>query len=187
MVSTQTIDSSKSQVHGYFGPSRYLLQQVLCLSATVVRRNGDSSKSFHPSCHHFGQAKRAAAFILWLCGSLARIFGRTGCCFKGVQNIPRRWPTFGAKGNILKEKFLPLLLLCTHSLISYHKLFCREAILWRRLSHQNVTPFLGVSTTLFEFCIVSDWMPSGDINTYLRRNPAANRLELVSRTASIHL
>ena len=65
-------------------------------------------------------------------------------------------------------------------LTSQTQLFCKEAVLWRRLKHPNVVPFLGVNSTLFELCIVSEWMPHGDINTYLRADPATNRLALVS-------
>jgi serine/threonine protein kinase len=57
--------------------------------------------------------------------------------------------------------------------------FCREAVLWKRLSHPNILPFLGVSTTLFSLCMVCEWMGNGNVMRYLKRNPAANRLHLV--------
>lgn len=54
-------------------------------------------------------------------------------------------------------------------------------MLWKRLKHPNVLPFLGVSTTLFQFCMVSDWIPHGNVVEFLRENPEANRFSLVSK------
>ncbi|EMD33245.1 hypothetical protein CERSUDRAFT_142885 [Gelatoporia subvermispora B] len=61
------------------------------------------------------------------------------------------------------------------------KTFCREAILWKRLRHPNITPFRGIDSTSFEpgWAIVCDWMPRGTIADYLRSNTAANRLRLI--------
>ena len=64
----------------------------------------------------------------------------------------------------------------------YIQRFCWEIIGWKRLSHPNILPLLGVyvSTNPQDLCIVSDWMQRGDVMTYARAKPEANRLRLVS-------
>ena len=44
--------------------------------------------------------------------------------------------------------------------------FCREAIVWRQLKHRHILPFLGVDRFAFpsRLCMVSPWMPYGNIN-----------------------
>ncbi|TDL22635.1 kinase-like protein [Rickenella mellea] len=60
------------------------------------------------------------------------------------------------------------------------KSFCREAVFWRRFSHPNIVPFLGISDPkLFPLCMVSQWMANGNLLVYLRRYPRANRLNLL--------
>ena len=59
---------------------------------------------------------------------------------------------------------------------------CREVLIWKRLSHPNVLPLLGVSVSKSPqyFRIISEWMPNGNVTEYTRSNPEANRLRLVS-------
>jgi hypothetical protein len=40
-------------------------------------------------------------------------------------------------------------------------------------------PITKVSEALFPFCIMSPWMPGGNITQYTQTNPDANRLALV--------
>ena len=63
---------------------------------------------------------------------------------------------------------------------------CREVLIWKRLSHPNILPLLGVSVSKNPqyFRIISEWMPNGNVIEYIRSNPEANRLRLVS--PSIH-
>jgi len=58
--------------------------------------------------------------------------------------------------------------------------FYREVVEWKYVSHPNVLPFLGVSETLFPFCIISPWLPNGNILKYTQEHRGANRLQLVS-------
>ena len=47
------------------------------------------------------------------------------------------------------------------------------------ISHPNVLPVIEVSETPFPFCIMSPWMPRGNIIQYTKMNPDADRLVLV--------
>ena len=58
--------------------------------------------------------------------------------------------------------------------------FYREIVAWKYVSHPNVLPFLGVSETLFSFCIISPWLRNGNIVEYIQKHREANRLHLVS-------
>jgi len=58
-------------------------------------------------------------------------------------------------------------------------LYC-EIAEWKHVSHPNVIPLLGVSESLLSFCIISPWLPNGNILEYSRKHGGANRLHLVS-------
>ena len=45
--------------------------------------------------------------------------------------------------------------------------------------HPNVLPVNEVSETSFPLCIMSPWMPNGNINQYIQKSQGANRLTLV--------
>jgi len=57
--------------------------------------------------------------------------------------------------------------------------FCKEAVLWKRLSHPHIVPFLGV--TLQPLQLVSGWMPGGELRNYVRDNPYTDLVGLVSQ------
>ncbi|KAL0069386.1 hypothetical protein AAF712_003409 [Marasmius tenuissimus] len=66
--------------------------------------------------------------------------------------------------------------------------FYKETLVWTQLSHPNVLPFHGVSTTLFpeRFCLISPWMENGHIITFLERTPDHDKLKtLVEISAGI--
>ena len=46
-------------------------------------------------------------------------------------------------------------------------------------SHPNVLRVIQVSKELFPVCIMSPWMPDGNITQYTQANPGADRLILV--------
>ena len=50
--------------------------------------------------------------------------------------------------------------------------------MWKRLRHQNIVPFIGVTRDPLQF--VSEWMPNGTLVEYLERNPGSNQVGLVS-------
>jgi len=45
--------------------------------------------------------------------------------------------------------------------------------------HPNVLPVIEVSKGLFPVCIMSPWMPDGNITRYTQTHPGADRLILV--------
>ena len=61
---------------------------------------------------------------------------------------------------------------------SWQRLFS-EIVIWRRLSHPNILPVLGVSPKLFPLCVVSAWMIDGNIMDFTSKHPEVNRLRLV--------
>ena len=55
--------------------------------------------------------------------------------------------------------------------------------MWKRLRHQNIVPFIGVTQDPLQF--VSEWMPKGTLTEYLGQNPGVNRVDLVSSSLVI--
>ena len=51
--------------------------------------------------------------------------------------------------------------------------------IWRRLSHENILSFRGVTTTVFQLALVYDWGYNGNITQYTASNPRASRASLV--------
>jgi len=49
--------------------------------------------------------------------------------------------------------------------------------MWKRLTHSNIVPLLGVTITPFQ--LISDWMSGGDLPEYLKKHSDVNRLDLV--------
>jgi serine/threonine protein kinase len=53
-------------------------------------------------------------------------------------------------------------------------------VVCRNLSHANILPFLGVSATESQpLCLVSKWMPNGNISEFLKRDGQFDRRPLV--------
>jgi len=50
--------------------------------------------------------------------------------------------------------------------------------MWKRLDHPNIVPFKGV--TFEPPQLVSEWMEGGELREYIRNNPHANLVSLVS-------
>jgi len=46
--------------------------------------------------------------------------------------------------------------------------------MWKRLTHPNVLPLLGVTITPPQ--LISGWMPGGDLSRYIKKHPGADRL-----------
>ncbi|KAF9643876.1 kinase-like protein [Thelephora ganbajun] len=61
------------------------------------------------------------------------------------------------------------------------KIFCKEAVMWKRLKHPNIVPLLGVTITPLQ--LISTWMPGGNLPEYIKTHPNADRLEFLSDVA----
>lgn len=61
--------------------------------------------------------------------------------------------------------------------------FCKEALVWRSLKHENLCPFSGVSVDVVKpyRALVAPWMPNGTLSGYLKNHPDVNRTKIVSR------
>ena len=59
--------------------------------------------------------------------------------------------------------------------------------MWKRLSHPNIVPFLGVTDDPAPLSMVLEWMPNGEIRDYIRKHPEADRLQLVRHSRSTAL
>ncbi|KAF9643889.1 kinase-like protein [Thelephora ganbajun] len=62
------------------------------------------------------------------------------------------------------------------------KIFCKEAVMWKRLKHPNIVPLLGVTITPLQ--LISTWMPGGNLPEYIKTHPNADRLEFLSDVAN---
>ncbi|KAF9781369.1 kinase-like domain-containing protein [Thelephora terrestris] len=60
----------------------------------------------------------------------------------------------------------------------------KEIVIWRRLSHPNVLPVLGISPELSPLCIISEWMSDGNILEFTWAHPKVNRLRLLAEAAN---
>jgi serine/threonine protein kinase len=59
-------------------------------------------------------------------------------------------------------------------------MFCQEVVIWKKLSHPNVLPLLGVSKLSIPFYTISEWMENGNVTEYIDNHLETNRLQLVS-------
>ena len=51
--------------------------------------------------------------------------------------------------------------------------------MWKYLQHPNVLPLIGALMSENRFAMVSEWMPYGNINQFIKEYPKVNRLTLV--------
>lgn len=51
------------------------------------------------------------------------------------------------------------------------------------MHHENILPLLGVARLRHSVALISPWMPGGDLRTYLKTYPNANRVELLADIA----
>ena len=64
--------------------------------------------------------------------------------------------------------------------------FRKEVMTWKVLRHQNVLPLMGVMMSGCQFMMVSEWMPSGNINEFIETHRDANRFKLVGFCSTIY-
>ena len=68
---------------------------------------------------------------------------------------------------------------CARVLTLPRQRFCKEVVVWKALQHPNVLPLIGVTMSETRFAMISDWMANGNITSFVKAHPDANRLELV--------
>ena len=56
----------------------------------------------------------------------------------------------------------------------------KEVIGWAWLRHENILPFVGITMQSDQFSVVSEWIPNGDIVSFVAQNPGRNLFPLVS-------
>jgi len=64
------------------------------------------------------------------------------------------------------------------------QVFYREVVVWKRLQHPNIVPFLGVPSQVPPFEIVCEWMENDRITEFVREHPEVDRVGLVSKSIS---
>ncbi|KAF9641929.1 kinase-like protein, partial [Thelephora ganbajun] len=60
------------------------------------------------------------------------------------------------------------------------KILWKLVPIWKRLAHENVLPFHGVDTSIFQLALVYEWGHNGNIMRYLESHPDASRPKLVT-------
>ena len=86
----------------------------------------------------------------------------------------------------VKKVTHPVLPISLITIANYrHQMFCKEVVIWKRISHPNIVPFLGVSEGPAPLCMVSEWMPNGSVRDYVGENPETSRLQLVRWLESV--
>lgn len=69
-----------------------------------------------------------------------------------------------------------------HNVLTYLQKLLREAKLWSKLHHPNITPFYGICFDLgppSAPCIICPYFKNGNVAQYLQKNTSADRMELV--------
>jgi serine/threonine protein kinase len=59
-----------------------------------------------------------------------------------------------------------------------------EVVGWAWLRHENILPFIGITTQPNRFSMVSEWIPNGDIMSFIAHSPNRNVFPLVSWPSS---
>ncbi|KAF9789440.1 kinase-like domain-containing protein, partial [Thelephora terrestris] len=63
----------------------------------------------------------------------------------------------------------------------YKGIYQNSQVCVKRLTHQNIVPFIGA--TVNPLRIASEWMPGGDLTTYINTKPRTNQVALLVDTA----
>ena len=69
-------------------------------------------------------------------------------------------------------------------LVEAKRIIWRMAPIWKRLLHENILPFHGVDTSVFQLALIYEWGHDGNIVQYLEAHPEASRPKLVTVVCS---
>ncbi|KLO15208.1 kinase-like protein [Schizopora paradoxa] len=65
-----------------------------------------------------------------------------------------------------------------------HRRLCKEVLLWRQLRHRHLLEFIGICNDVLQSpAIVSPWMQNGSVLQFVRLQPSAVKLRLLSEVA----
>ncbi|KAF9651282.1 kinase-like protein, partial [Thelephora ganbajun] len=99
------------------------------------------------------------------------------------EELPVNYGSFGdVWRGVYDGKHVAIKGLRTHgkdNVCEIKRVFYKEVALWKRLSHPNVVPFLGVCDSPVPLSMVSEWMPNGSVRQYVQDHPEADRLKLL--------
>lgn len=56
----------------------------------------------------------------------------------------------------------------------------KEVVGWAWLRHENILPFIGIATQPNKFSMVSEWIPNGDVMSFISHGPNRNPFPFVS-------
>lgn len=134
--------------------------------------------------HDLASFKRLLRVLRRSCGCLGKLPSSyvLSCEFDKTRNLPA---ARGGSADVWKGKHGDVSVAFKYLRISTQdekkvvmKKFCKEAVTWKRLSHPNIVPFLGVTRT-YPPSMVSEWMINGNVTVYVRSNQEVNRLNLL--------
>ncbi|KAF9647362.1 kinase-like protein [Thelephora ganbajun] len=60
---------------------------------------------------------------------------------------------------------------------------CREAVIWKRMSHPNILPLIGITLSK-ELAVISPWMENENVLAYLKENHKANPVKLLEESVT---
>jgi len=156
----------------------------------VTKRVGPDVDS--PDCHEQAapiDLTRSTKFVIAL-GDISSDILRLPNSIGSLQGLEKRGETAIASGgttdiwrgtwNDQQVALKAFRLICPQDFQGAKRVLWKQVPIWKRLVHENVLPFHGVDTSIFQLALVYDWGHNGNISQYLESNPNASRSELVS-------
>ena len=111
------------------------------------------------------------------CGGFADVYKAT---YKGQCVVAKALKTTSVE-NLDNVHKVSGVIFCSivHTLTPDFQRFAKEVVGWKWLRHENILPFVGVTSIPSSFSMVSAWMENGDIMRFLRTTPNQNPFTLV--------
>lgn len=111
-------------------------------------------------------------------------------CLEGVQSIAEMPVASGTHADVRRGVFENRVV-CLKTIRVYQtsiyekvlKALVQEAIFWGQLKHENLLPFYGFSRPSRQVSLVFPWADNGDVVSFLKLQPTANRVLLCSDIA----
>jgi len=112
------------------------------------------------------------------CGGFADVYKAT---YKGKPVVAKALKTTAVDDleNVHKVSDLVLCAIACSPLMLRVQRFAKEVVGWKWLRHENILPFVGVTSVPPPFSMVSAWMENGNIMSFIRATPNQNPFSLV--------